>query len=124
MENLGEKGKIFCEAYGLSEIGNYFDESTRMRNGKNIPFLKEPKSKLTKKLNMNLSNLKHLIKGSRLKLFKRRKERFNTFKDNKILTDWNGLIIALAQAGIILKNENTLRNQFRLLSLLTNIYNN
>ena len=78
-----------------------------MRNGKNIPFLKEPKSKLAKKLNMNLSNLNHLIKGSRLKLFKRRKERIHPFKDNKILTDWNGLIIAsLAQAGIILKNEN------------------
>ena len=76
LETLGEKGKIFCEAYGLSEIGNYFDESTRMRNGKNIPFLKEPKSKLAKKLNMNLSNLNHLIKGSRLKLLKDVKREF------------------------------------------------
>ena len=114
LETLGEKGKIFSRAYGFSEIGNYLDESSRMRNGKNIPFLKEHKYKIAKKLNINLSSLNHLIETSRIKLFKRRKERIHPFKDNKILTDWNGLIIAsLAQAGIILKNKKYIKESIQ-----------
>ena len=37
LETLGEKGQIFSEVHGLKN-GNYLDESSRMRNGKNIPF--------------------------------------------------------------------------------------
>ena len=59
----------------LKKIGNYLDESSRMRNGRNIPFLKEPKSKIAKKLKINLSSLNHLIETSRIKLFKKRKEK-------------------------------------------------
>ena len=106
LETLGKKGKIFSRAFNFSAIGNYVDESSRMRNGKNIPFLKDTKSKIAKKIKINLSSLNHLIEASRIKLFKRRKKRIRPLKDNKILTDWNGLIIAsLAQAGSILKNE-------------------
>ena len=76
LETLGEKGQIFSEVHGLKKIGNYLDESSRMRNGKNIPFLKEPKSKIAKKLNINLSSLNHLIETSRIKLFKNVKKEY------------------------------------------------
>ena len=107
LEILGDTGPIIAKIYGFNRAGNFLDESTGKRNGKNIPHLKEPKVQIANDLKINKNKLDEIIEFSRLKLFKRRKERLHPFKDDKILTDWNGLMVAsLARAGIILKNDN------------------
>ena len=64
------------------------------------------KSKLAKEIKVNPDELNSIIECSRKKLFEKRKERIHPLKDDKILTDWNGLMIAaLAQGGMILNNE-------------------
>jgi hypothetical protein len=46
------------------------------------------------------------LEDGRLKLFRAREKRIHPFKDDKILTDWNGLMIAaLAKAGYALDNQ-------------------
>ena len=107
LEILGDTGPIIAKIYGFNRAGNFLDESTGKRNGKNIPHLKESKVQIANDLKINKNKLDEIIEFSRLKLFKRRKERLHPFKDDKILTDWNGLMVAsLAKAGIILKNDN------------------
>ena len=107
LEILGEKdGSIISKIYGFSKIGNFLDEASGRRNGGNIPYLSKSKSLLAKEIKVNLDELNRIINSSRKKLFERRKKRIHPIKDDKILTDWNGLMIAsLAQGGMILNNE-------------------
>jgi uncharacterized protein len=69
---------------------------------------------VTKKGNFDENNILNLIGSENIiiddvilrKLFKYRKKRIHPHKDDKILTSWNGLMIAsLSIAGKILKNE-------------------
>ncbi|HHW21353.1 MAG TPA: thioredoxin domain-containing protein [Clostridiaceae bacterium] len=90
MKILGDKeGEDFCRFYNINREGNF--------EGKNIPNL------------INKDNSFEDIKRydqSREKLFREREKRIHPFKDDKILTSWNGLMIAaMAMAGRILHDE-------------------
>ena len=88
---------FLTDLYSLDSSGNFKDEATRQFTGKNIFYLKnlindKSKSKQIKEINNNLFNI--------------RKKRIHPLKDNKILTDWNGLmIVAYAKAGIAFNNK-------------------
>lgn len=57
-------------------------------------------------LGMEPNKIQEKIENLRLKLFYEREKRIHPNKDDKIITDWNGLMIAaLAKAGQIFKNE-------------------
>jgi uncharacterized protein len=74
---LGEEdGKLFCEFYDITEQGNW--------EGENILHIRTDTLEYP---NNNLVN-------SRIKLLETRKNRIPPAKDDKILTDWNGLMIA------------------------------
>ena len=104
---LGPKqGKQFAEIFGFKEQGNFHDEATRQLTAKNIPYLITTISRYAKKNNLDLESLKASIEKNRVTLFTQRENRIHPLKDNKILTDWNGLMIAsLANGGKILKDE-------------------
>lgn len=83
----------------VKEDGNWIEQSTGNNNGTNILNLSKTRYKLSK-------NLIQQIEPIRKKLFDYRKTRIHPFKDDKILTDWNGLIIsALARASQAFDNE-------------------
>ena len=83
----------------IEEAGNWIDQSSGTMNGTNIPNLLKSKFELSK-------DLIQQIKPIRKKLFDYRETRIHPFKDDKILTDWNGLIIsALARASQAFDNE-------------------
>ena len=76
--------------WNIQDNGNFLDESSGIYTGKNIPHLKE---RFNKSEADQFSSLQKI-------LFKERKKRVHPFKDTKVLTDWNGLMIAaLAKAG-------------------------
>ena len=55
---------------------------------------------------LNKNELEKTLEGHRNKLFKIRKERIHPLKDDKVLTDWNGLMIAaMAKGGRVLNNQ-------------------
>lgn len=82
-----EDGEYFCRFYDITEKGNF--------EGKSIP-------------NLIRSGLKEIgedrevydrLNSIREKLFLRRQERIHPYKDDKILTSWNGLMIAAFAYG-------------------------
>ncbi|GAB6098425.1 thioredoxin domain-containing protein [Halanaerocella petrolearia] len=90
-EVLGkEKGEEFCQTYNITEEGNF--------EGKNIPNLIDT--------DLNKVEVDNKFAESRRKLFLAREDRIRPAQDDKILTGWNGLMIAaFAKADQILNKS-------------------
>jgi uncharacterized protein YyaL (SSP411 family) len=103
-ENLGpEAAQLFTSLFNIREEGNYADEATRELTGRNILFLNAPLEELAEEVNFQPDELLKLWEEVRSHLFQVREARIHPLKDDKILTDWNGLMIAaLAKAGAAL----------------------
>ncbi|OGC78653.1 MAG: thioredoxin [candidate division Zixibacteria bacterium RBG_16_50_21] len=91
-EILGEKdGELFCQIYDVTETGNF--------EGENILHLQKPVDLLAKIHNLHQSELQDFLTDSKATLFKAREKRIRPHRDDKILTDWNGLMIASLAYG-------------------------
>ena len=91
--------------FGLTAEGNYIDDSGK-RNGKNILHLPLALEETATLNNLTLDQLIARLGTIRNKLFETRKKRVTPAKDDKILTDWNGLIIAaLAKTSQVLGEQ-------------------
>ena len=96
-ELLGEdSAKFVFETFHFEEEGNFLEETKQVKVGTNIPHIRE-----------ELSEADQDRWGPiREKLFAEREKRIHPQKDDKILTDWNGLMIAAyARAARILGEE-------------------
>ena len=102
-----EDAKIMMELYNFDDDGNFFDEVSHQTTGFNIPYISSDLTNLSLKFGINVADLKKVIEKNRKILFDHRKKRTHPLKDDKILTDWNGLMIAaLAYGGSVLNNSN------------------
>ena len=100
------ESRIFNEAYNIKENGNYQDPSTHLFNGKNILYLKAPLNLIAEEFELDLAELSKLLESIRKKLYHTREMRVRPHKDDKILTDWNGLMItAFAKASQIFDDD-------------------
>ncbi|MHA1122197.1 MAG: thioredoxin domain-containing protein [Candidatus Heimdallarchaeota archaeon] len=101
-----EDGNLFLQVYNFEKDGNFKDQATQKKTGSNIPHLKKSITDLASELKTSTKELVEKLESMRVKLFEKRKTRIHPHKDDKILTDWNGLMItAFAKAGRILENE-------------------
>ncbi|MCL7927470.1 MAG: thioredoxin domain-containing protein [marine benthic group bacterium] len=99
----GENADLAVTVWGVRPEGNFTDEATGLRTGANIPHLPVPAETLAASIGMESTELLARLETSRRRLFERRKERIRPLKDDKVLTDWNGLMIAaLAKASVAL----------------------
>ena len=90
-----ENAELFCAAYDITEKGNF--------EGKNIPNLLNGLQVALELADGNAELLRDRLEVSRDTLFEVRKERIHPGKDDKILANWNGLMIdAMARAGLAL----------------------
>jgi uncharacterized protein YyaL (SSP411 family) len=98
-----EKGKIFCEVYGITDKGNF--------EGKNIPntIYTSPEEALAKSGVKN-GDFMTIIEDSINMLYREREKRTHPHKDDKILTSWNGLMIAALAKGARLLKDDDLKN--------------
>ncbi|MEJ5172430.1 MAG: thioredoxin domain-containing protein [Hydrogenothermaceae bacterium] len=100
---LGEDYDLFCNLFNIKEEGNYLEESTGELTGRNVLYIDE---KVINRIGIQEEKLNEKIKIWREKLFKEREKRVKPFKDTKILTDWNSLLmVALSKAGKLLSEE-------------------
>ena len=84
----------------MSQQGNFLEEATRTPTGRNIIYWDEPPTTVAESLGLSPDELNTRLDHIRPILFEAREQRIHPQKDDKILTDWNGLMIAaLAKAG-------------------------
>ena len=101
-----EEADFFIKAYTIEKGGNFRDQATRQKTGDSIPHLKKSLSDLASQFNLSEKDLITKIEKIRKQLFTVREKRIHPFKDDKILTDWNGLMIAaMAKGGQILEDS-------------------
>ncbi|NIM19099.1 MAG: DUF255 domain-containing protein [Candidatus Latescibacteria bacterium] len=99
---LGEQdGELFIRTYGLEKEGNYRDEAGGAKTGRNLLHLNKPLVDVASEVGAGEKSVVERIERMREMLFAEREKRTHPYKDDKILTDWNGLMIAaLAKAAI------------------------
>lgn len=86
-----EEGEFYCKVYDITSKGNF--------ENKNIPNVINTDLK-------EIKNNKDRLEKLRKKLFEHREKRIHPYKDDKILTSWNALmIIAFSKAGKSFKND-------------------
>jgi uncharacterized protein YyaL (SSP411 family) len=96
MRVLGdERGEIFCRFYDVSDLGNF--------EGKNILHPVLTLEQAARYFKRDSEEIERTIAGSRENLFLKREERIKPFRDEKILSSWNGLMLSsLAEAFKVL----------------------
>jgi uncharacterized protein YyaL (SSP411 family) len=87
-EVLEENQDYITDVFNIEETGNFVDPMKNQKTGENILHLK------------NFSAHSDVrFESVRKKLFEYREKRIHPHKDDKILTDWNGLMIAALSKG-------------------------
>jgi len=90
---------LAVKLFNVEAKGN-FAEATRKRNGENILHLARPLEQVASEWHLTLDELILRLGRIRNVLFEKRKRRVHPAKDDKVLVDWNGLMIAaLARAS-------------------------
>jgi hypothetical protein len=93
MGRLGQGGPLFCEAYGVTSVGNF--------EGQNILHLSESLEEFAVRKQLDPAELRNKLREGRRLLFDARRQRVRPGKDDKVLVNWNALAIAaLAQAAV------------------------
>lgn len=87
-----ELGDLFCRFYGITKEGNF-------EEGASIPHVAKPLPIFASQEKMDRKELEGLLKDAREKLFGVREKRIHPLKDDKIITSWNGLMIAALAKG-------------------------
>jgi len=98
---------LVARVYGVEAAGNFNDPVTREKPGTNILHLGRPLDEIARELKMSPEELRSRWESARQKLFTGRGKRVHPYKDDKILTDWNGLMIAALAKGAQVFDEPT-----------------
>jgi uncharacterized protein YyaL (SSP411 family) len=99
---MSNDADLAIKLFEVKAEGNYI-EAPMGRNGKNILHFMASLEKLASESNITVDELIIRLGKIRSTLFEIREQRVHPAKDDKILTDWNGLIIAaLARASQVL----------------------
>lgn len=96
----------FCvKVFNIRENGNFANESSGKETAKNILYLTKETQKIVSELNMSSPEFQKRLESIRQKLFAYRDKRIHPNKDDKILTDWNSLMVASLAIGARVLNE-------------------
>jgi uncharacterized protein YyaL (SSP411 family) len=101
IETLDDKeAELIITTFNTSKSGNFSEEAGGQNTGANILHLKKPLSEIAPSYELSEKEFQEKIEKARVTLFNEREKRIHPYKDDKILTDWNGLMIAaLSKAG-------------------------
>lgn len=99
MDTLGEEtGKAFALRFGLTPEGNF--------EGRNVLYLARATEEVASALGWRREELEARLQEGKQKLLERRHYRPRPAVDDKIMTNWNGLVMAsLAEAYCVLGGE-------------------
>ncbi|MES0489380.1 MAG: thioredoxin domain-containing protein [Leptospirales bacterium] len=114
MKLLNKSERDFFHSYfPITDQGNFIDEAQGEPGGQNVFYINSQTGKNADHFDISKlreKNFTHRWEPLRKKIYNERKKRARPFKDDKILTDINGLMIAAyAKAGFHFSNEDYLR---------------
>ena len=89
-----EDGGLIARLYNALPGGNFSEEASGESSGENILYLRSPLDEIAGSFGPNAAGILERVERARKKLFEAREKRIHPYKDDKILTDWNGLMIA------------------------------
>jgi uncharacterized protein YyaL (SSP411 family) len=85
--------EILTTVYNVEESGNFVDPVVGKKTGMNVLHRTRSMDELSAELGMSTEQLERRLETIRKKLYEIREDREHPSKDDKILTDWNGLMI-------------------------------
>jgi uncharacterized protein len=95
---LGEDARIAIEYWGVSARGNF--------EGHNILFVPNDDAVVAERLGLTVDELREKLASIKRRLYDVREQRVHPGLDNKVLTSWNGMMLAsLAEAARVLDRE-------------------
>jgi uncharacterized protein YyaL (SSP411 family) len=100
-----EDADLAVRVFNIKGDGNFMEEATRQKSGRNILHLARPLEEVAAELKVPVGQLEKRLEGIRQKLFAHREQRIHPHKDDKILADWNGLMIAALAKGAQILDE-------------------
>jgi uncharacterized protein YyaL (SSP411 family) len=99
-DTLGNDELSFvARVFNIEKEGNFMDQATGKKGGANILHVRESLEELASELSLSQSDLQSHLEVVRRKLFAYREKRVRPMKDDKVLADWNGLMIAALAKG-------------------------
>lgn len=87
-----DEGELFCRFHDITPAGNF-------EHGRNIPHVPKPADLYARLSGIGTDDLRERLNAARRALFAVRERRIHPLKDDKILTAWNGLMIAALAMG-------------------------
>ena len=96
---IGSGADPFIEFFNIQKEGNFKEEATGKATGENILYVSKPVGQIAKELDIPLFELEEKLSQTGKLLFEEREKRVHPCRDDKILTDWNGLMIAAFSLG-------------------------
>ncbi|PSQ69060.1 MAG: thioredoxin domain-containing protein, partial [Bacteroidetes bacterium QH_1_64_81] len=86
--------ELVIDVYNMAPEGNYQEESTGERTGKNVLHLDRSLADEAERRDLDEDALRDRLETARTTLLEARSERTRPHLDDKVLTDWNGLMVA------------------------------
>jgi len=94
-----EERDFVARVFNIEKDGNFAEQRTGRKSGVNILHVTKSLEELASDLSLSRSDLESHLEAIRQKLSAYREKRVHPMKDDKILTDWNGLMIAALAKG-------------------------
>jgi uncharacterized protein YyaL (SSP411 family) len=94
-----DEADFATKVFNIEKDGNFLEQTTGRKSGVNILHLRKELGELASDLNLSKQALQQHLELMRQKLFAYREKRVHPMKDDKVLTDWNGLMIAALSKG-------------------------
>jgi uncharacterized protein YyaL (SSP411 family) len=89
-----DEADFAIRVFDVEKEGNFLDALTGKRTGKNILHLKKSAPQIALEMHLSLQDVQERLGKVRNTLFDVRQKRVHPGRDDKILVDWNGLMIA------------------------------
>ena len=96
----GNEYEIIKKVFNVDKDGNFTEGK-----GRNILHLKKSLPEISSAFKMPLEDFQNRMEDARSRLFAVREKRIHPAKDDKIITDWNGLMIAALAKGAAVFDE-------------------
>ncbi len=96
----GDESELIKEVFNVDKDGNFTESK-----GRNILHLKKSLPGISSSLKVPVEDFENRLEGARRTLFAAREKRIHPAKDDKIITDWNGLMIAALARGAAVFDE-------------------